>query len=340
MHSSLFEKINELKNITTISKHEQLVNGIINSIEAKILKKDDQLPSINKMVSELGYARKTIVKAYEDLKSRGIVESKSLKGYFISSTETKTVLKVALLLFAFHSFQEVFYNTFRKELGEKFHIDVFFHHNNMDVFKNIISTIKNRYGIYVIAPIPEQEISILLKQTFSSEKLLIIDRDIVMPEDYSRITQEFEEATYNQLTELLPAIRKFKKFILFFQENTDYPIGILNAFNKFIKDFEIDGKVEREYKQHSVKRGSLYFFISDTYLWEVLRDCRNGEYLIGKDIGILAHNDNPVKEIIFGGITTISTDFKLMAKASAVYVKNGVKTLKIIPSEIRRRNSL
>ncbi len=339
MNSALFEKINELKEITTISKHEQLVNGIINSIDAGILKKDDQLPSINKMVGELGYARKTIVKAYEDLKSRGLVESKNLKGYFILSTETKMILKVALFLFSFHSFQEDFYNTFRKELGKKFHIDVFFHHNNLNVFKNILSTIHNKYGKYVIAPIPTGDITKLLK-TFSSEKLLIVDRYIPMPKEYSFIAQEFEQTTYRQLVELLSSIKKFDKFILFFQDNTDYPIGILNAFNKFTNDYKIDGKIEKEYKQGELKKGTLYFFISDTYLWEVLRDCRNREYLVGKDIGILAHNDNAVKEIIFGGITTISTDFKLMAKASATYVKNGERIQEILPSKIQRRNSL
>ena len=36
------------------------------------------------------------------------------------------------------------------------------------------------------------------------------------------------------------------------------------------------------------------------YLWEVLRDCGNFNYEIGKDIGILSHNDYLIKEIVFG----------------------------------------
>lgn len=122
---SLLNKIRQLQGVNSLSKHEQLVHGVIEAIDSGVLSVGDKLPSINEMVSDLGYARKTIVKAYEELKGRGLVESKKLKGYFIISDETKVTLKIALLLFAFHRFQEEFYNTFRKEMGNRFHIDVF-----------------------------------------------------------------------------------------------------------------------------------------------------------------------------------------------------------------------
>ncbi|NMH89032.1 GntR family transcriptional regulator [Flavivirga algicola] len=337
--SILFENINKQKEIVTFTKHEQIVNAILNAIESKALKRGDRLPSINKMVAEIGFARKTIVKAYEDLKGRGIVESKNFKGYYIADVNTNTKLRVALLLFAFHSFQEDFYNTFRKELGKKYIINVFFHHNNIDVFKDILTRISGRYGMYVVAPIQTKEAGLLLKN-IPSEKLLVIDRHIPLPGDYSYIAQEFEDATYNQLKKLLPEIKKYKKFILFFKEDTDNPLGVFNAFNKFIQEFNIKAKVEREYKKGSVAKNNLYFFISDNYLWEILRDSKLKNYIIGEDIGVLAHNDNAVKEIIFGGITTISTDFKKMALESANFIKFREPTRKIMPSELIHRNSL
>ncbi len=337
--SILFENINKQKEIVTLTKHEQIVNAILNALESKELKKGDRLPSINKMVAEIGFARKTIVKAYEDLKGRGIVESKNFKGYYIADVNTNTKLRVALLLFAFHSFQEDFYNTFRKELGKKYIINVFFHHNNIDVFKDILTRISGRYGMYVVAPIQIPEVGQLLKN-IPSEKLLVIDRHIPLPNDYSYITQEFEYSTYNQLKKLLPEIKKYKKFILFFKEDSDNPIGVLKAFNKFVQEYNIDAKVEKEYKSESITKNTLYFFISDIHLWEILKDSKLKSYTIGKDVGVLAHNDNAIKEIIFGGITTISTDFKKMALESAGYIKFREPTRKIIPSELIHRNSL
>ncbi|MDT0622321.1 GntR family transcriptional regulator [Croceitalea vernalis] len=336
---TLFDKINDLAEINTLSKHEQLVEGIIQAIDEKVLNIGDKLPSINQMVAELGFARKTIVKAYEDLKDRGLVESKKLKGYFIISNETKVVSKVALLMFSFQRFQEDFYNSFRKELGKKYQIDVFFHHSNVTIFTSIFHNIQGKYGMYVIAPIPNQSLRPLI-ELIASSKLLIIDRFIKLDPTYSYISQEFEESTYTKLIELLPKIKLYKKFVLFFRNDADYPLGILNAFNRFCTDYNITGSVVEKYKNGSVKKGRLYFFVSDTYLWDVLKDVRNSEYKVGKDIGILSHNDHVVKEMIFGGITTISTDFKEMAKKAATHIKDRGNIKVIMPSALIKRNSL
>lgn len=336
---SLIKKIRKLKKRHHLLKHEQLVQGVIEAIDEGILQRGDQLPSINNMVSELGYARKTIVKAYEELKDRGLVESKKLKGYFIISEETKVTLRIALLLFAFQRFQEEFYNTFRKELGKEFQIDVFFHHNNPSVFETIFSNVRGKYGKYVIAPIQRPEITELLKD-IPPEKLLIVDRYLPLGEEYSYISQEFEESTYRRLIELLPEIRKYKRFILLFDEASDAPLEIRNAFDKFVADYELEGEVIQKYNQGSIKRGNLYFFVNDTYIWDTLKDCRNNEYIVGKDVGILSHDDHVVKEIVFGGITTISTNFKHMAKMAADHLKNGEKTQIIMPMALMKRNSL
>lgn len=336
---SLIDKIKSLGDINTLSKHEQLVQGIIESIDAEILVVGDQLPSINQMVADVGFARKTIVKAYEELKHRGLVESKRLKGYYIISQETKVTLKVALLMFSFKRFQEEFYNTFRKELGKRYQIDVFFHHHNPVVFETIVNNVIGKYGMYVIAPIPDESIRPLLCR-IDSKKLLIIDRYLPMPSDYSFIAQEFENSTYAKLLELLPLIRKYKEFILYLPHAKDHPIDTVKGFERFIADHNIMGKVKLNYKDGTVKKGRLYFFINDMFLWEVLRDCRSNEYVVGKDVGILSHNDHLVKEIVFGGITTISCDFKDMARKAAKYVKNYELTQEIVPLSLMKRNSL
>ncbi|WP_299260365.1 GntR family transcriptional regulator [uncultured Aquimarina sp.] len=337
--SSLLQKIYDLQDINTLSKHEQIVNGIINAIDSGVLKVGDKLPSINEMVASVGYARKTFVKAYTELKERGLVESKNLKGYYIISEETNVKLKVALILFAFHSFQEDFYNTFRKELGEKYHIDIFFHHNNLTLLKTIIDNISRKYGMYVIAPIQEKEVSSMMKQ-IPSDRLLIVDRYLKMSKDYSYISQEFEEVTYQKLVELTTYIKKYNRFVLFFKKNSDFPPEILNAFNRYISDYDINGEVVDSYEPNTLTKSTAYFSISDTQLWKVLKDARKMEYRIGSDIGILAHDDNIVKEIAFGGITTISTDFTQMAKKAAHFVKEGKPIQEIVPTYLRQRNSL
>src|ERR1700761_2801179 len=134
----VYQQIRELENIQGLSKHEQFVQGFINAINDKLLSKGDMLPSVNSLIHELGFARETIAKGYKELMSRGIVESKNRIGFYVANEDTKQTLKLALVIFAFDSFQELFYKTFSNRVGKNVHIDLFFHHNNIDVFENII----------------------------------------------------------------------------------------------------------------------------------------------------------------------------------------------------------
>ncbi|MDO1513135.1 GntR family transcriptional regulator [Maribacter confluentis] len=333
-------KILKLKQNKNLSKHEQLVQGVIEAIEEGKLAIGDQLPSINNMVDEIGYARKTIFKAYEELKDRGLIESRQLKGYFVISQETNITKRMALLLFAFQSYQEEFYKTFRKEMGKRFQIDVFFHHNNLTIFETILSNIKGKYGMYVIAPIQDPKVVPLL-QTIEPKKLLLVDRYLDLGTPFSYISQEFEQVIYSSLVQLLPEIKKYNKVILYFNEESDYsPISIRNAFERFLENYGIKGSVKNNYSFGTATKGNLYFILGDTILWHVLRDCVRKKYKIGEDIGILSQNDNVAKEIVFGGITTISTDFKEMAKKAARHIKNDNLTQCIMPSTLIKRNSL
>ncbi len=336
----LLDRILDLQNSHLLSKHEILVQSVVDAIGDNEFQVGDKLPSINIMVRDVGYARKTIVKAYEELKDRGLVESKNKQGYFVISQETGVVLRVALLLFAFQSFQEDFYNTLREELGKKFQVDVFFHHNNISIFETMITNIKGKYGMYVIAPIQDDAVKPML-QTIAPNKLILVDRYLDLGPEYSFIAQEFENATYSTLVKLLPDIKKYKSMVLFFNSKTDYsPIGIRSAYERFLKDHGIEGSIEENYISGTIKKDTLYFIKNDSILWTFLKDCNQGHCVLGKDLGILSYDDNVLKEIIMGGITTISTNFKEMAKIAAKYVVDGNEIRTIIPTNLIRRNSL
>lgn len=337
--STVIGKIQELEELAGLSKHEQLVKGIINAINDKILVQGSMLPSVNNMVKELGFASKTIVKAYSELKNRGLIESRNRLGYFVVNEATQQKVKVALLLFAFHSFQEVFYNAFREKLGENIQVDVFFHHNNIELFETIMGNIRGRYGMYVIAPIPHWTTKSILEK-IPREKLLLVDRYEELEGSFSHVTQEFEIATYMALKTLVSRIKSFEEIILFYKPNSDYPKEVFRAFNKFLEDFDVKGSVRTHYSPGSIQKGKVYFTIGDGDLWNLLKDAKKQQILIGKEIGILSNDDSPVKEIVCDGITTFSTDFEKMGVQAADFVLNRKKIQKTIPTVLIRRNSL
>ena len=334
----IFEEIKALK-IGALSKHEQLVQGVINSLDQRIIKRGDILPSVNHMSKELGFARETVVKGYKILIERGIIESKNRRGYYIANEDTNQHLKVALLLFAFDTFQETFYQSFRKHLGENIQLDVFFHHNNLEVFEHTVDRIRGKYGMYVIAPIPSLDVVPILG-TLPLNKFLMVDRFIQLNGDYPYIVQEFEKSSYAAFSSLVEPIKKFRKFVFFFKSSTSEPDEILRSFKKFIADYNINGEILDYYEPGSIEKGNVYFTIHNLELWEMLKDSKNKALVLGKDIGILSHNDDDVKEIIFDGITTFSVDFSDMGRKAAHYVLSRVAVKEIMPNVLIRRNSL
>jgi DNA-binding transcriptional regulator YhcF (GntR family) len=336
---SIFEKIQELEDIPGYSKHEQFVHGIINAIDEKLLVRGDMLPSVNTMIQEVGFARETIMKAYRELKDRGIIEAKNRLGFFVANEDTEQTLKVAVVMFAFDTFQEVFYRNFREALGENVHLDVFFHHNNIEVFETMLNHIKGKYGMYVVAPIPHPKTNELL-QSIPTSKLLMFDRYEPIGEDINHITQEFEASSYRIFTELVDRLRDFDEFLFYYQPHSFIPIEILKAFKRFLKDYNIKGGVRKSSEPISVEKGKVYFIIDNIDLYQILKDCKAKNLKLGVDVGILSHNDEPMKEIIADGITTYGSDFAQMGTKSAQFVLNREKIQETMPMVLIRRNSL
>jgi len=335
----VYQEIRQLENIKGLSKHEQLVQGIINAINDKVLSRGDMLPSVNNLIKELGFARETIARSYKELTSRGIVESKNRVGFYVADEDTEKQLRLALVIFAFDSFQEVFYKTLRDKVGPCVHIDVFFHHNNIDVFESIIANVRGKYGMYVVAPIPHRKTADILL-TLPMPKFLMIDRFEPMPGDFSYVTQEFEKSSYKAFRDLAATIRQYKGMVYYYRPSSDTPIEILNAYKKFVKDHKIKSTIKTEYIPGTIEGGYVYFTINNAELWIMLKDCISKGLKLGRDVGILSHNDDIVKEIICDGITTYSTDFKLMAEKAAEFVLTREKIQEIIPTVLIRRKSL
>jgi DNA-binding LacI/PurR family transcriptional regulator len=72
----------------------------------------------------------------------------------------------------------------------------------------------------------------------------------------------------------------------------------------------------------------------------VVRACLQFNLTPGTDIGIIAYNDTPMKEIAANGITTISVDFSEMGKKAADFAVKGEKIQEILPTSLFIRNSL
>ncbi len=333
----IFHEIKKLADIPSYSKHDRFVQGIINAINDKIVGQDEMLPSVNRLIRELGFSRETIIKGYRDLISRGIVESKNRLGYFVGNGDTGQMLKVALLMYNLDTFEEQFYRNFRQELGPNIGLNTYFHHGDIEIFETILTQIKGRYGMYVIAPIPHLRTKELL-DTIPRNKLLLFDRYEPLEGEFNHITQEFEQSSYDVFSKLAPQINRFDEMVFYHSSNSLDPKEIVRSFKKFLKDFKINGRIINEYIPGTVEKGKVYFTLDNFALWQIMRDCKSQKLVPGKDIGILSSNDEPAKEII--GITTFSADFSEMGKIAGQVVVNNRKIQMTVPTHLFERKTL
>ena len=83
------KKVLNIKSNVQTPKYQQIVDEIIERIQQGVLKRGDQLPTINEITGQLNVARMTVIRAYEELRERGIIAPQHGKGYFITSTDVQ-----------------------------------------------------------------------------------------------------------------------------------------------------------------------------------------------------------------------------------------------------------
>jgi DNA-binding transcriptional regulator YhcF (GntR family) len=317
------------------TKIQQLVHSITEAISNGKLKVGEALPSVNQLSIESGFSRDTVFKAYRILKKRSIIESAPQKGYYVSSES----FKVFMLLDDFSAFKEQLYNSFRQNLPESYSVDLWFHHYNPEVFHQLIQNSLGRYSLYVVMNIDNKSIDPILSK-IDTNKLLILDMGNP-GNNLNYLLQDFNTAVVSCLTQGLPAIQKYNEFILIYSEKkTPHPIETVDAFRRFCKSNKIKHKVSDKFDEKQLKSGQLFFVIKDNELVEIIKAGLKQGFQLGKDFGVISYNDTPMKEIVEGGITVISTDFRKMGELAAEFVKNKQKLQEILPTSLVLRNSL
>ncbi len=336
MYTALFELIKTEINKANSVKSESIVNAISEAIERKVIERDSRLPSVNESVKGLSVARTTVVKAYKELINRGVIKSKPRYGYFVISEDTKRKVKVMLLLHSLNPFQEQLYNAFEESVGDFASVEVYFHHCNIEVFKNLILDKQNQYGLFVITPYTHPEMAAIISQ-IPSEKILIIDQ-LAGLQGYSYICQNFYEKVLEVLPILNDKLKKYKQGCLIFPDSIEFPLELKKAFTEYATSQNFPWQVQASYKK--IEKESVYIVFTEKDLVGVVKEAKKTGWELGKDIGLISYNDTSVKEIIADGVTVISTDFQSIGFEAGNFVKSRISTKTIIPTKVILRNSL
>jgi DNA-binding transcriptional regulator YhcF (GntR family) len=321
------------------SKHDQLVHGITHAISNKSIRTGQSLPSISTFMKELSLSRMTVIKALNELKNRGIIESKRRVGYFVKSENVEQQLKVMLLLTAFNPYQEALYNALTSELdGHNISVDLFFHHGNPTVFSYILKDNLEKYGLYLITPLEHHETLDLMNQ-IPDDKLLQITRPTQKLANHY-IIQDFYSEVINALESVKYRFTKYKKFILVYPTTCYHPPQIVKAFRHFCTYNNMKHSVVSKPDINANSKHHAYFIIDDGHLIQAIKDAEHFGFILGNDFGVLSYNDTPMKEMIRQGITVISTDFVRMGRLAGQFIITKKPVNEVIKTNIILRNSL
>lgn len=317
------------------TKLQQLVYSITEAISNGNLKTGDVLPSVNQLSSESGFSRDTVFKAYRILKKQGVIEATPQKGYFVASDKPH----IFILLDDFSAFKEQLYNAFRDNLPASYSVDLWFHHYNQANFKQLIQNSQGRYSMYLVMNIDNKGIDPTLKK-IDPKKLLLLDMGKPGKTD-NYLLQDFDLAVEECLTEGWPALQRYNEFILIYSPaKTPHPADTVAAFRKFSKSRKMKHKVVEKFSADEMKPGQAYLAIKDSDLVEIIKTATLKGLRLGSEIGVVSYNDTPMKEIVDGGITVISTDFKKMGALAAEFVKNRQPLSEVLPTRLILRNTL
>lgn len=296
-------------------KYKQIIDSVYNGIEAKNLKKGDKVPSINQICSDYGLSRDTVMLAFNSLKEKGILHSQPGKGYYINSIEISNTEKVFVLFDELNAFKEDLYNALMERLKGKANVEVFFHHFNYKVYKNLIAESVGNYTSYVIMPATFDNTGSLISK-IPKEKVFILDRYKPDLEKYSVVYQNFELDFYDALVEGLPLLKKYRK-LFFVNPGGKEPVERNNGFERFCNEYNFKYEVVKSLIGIKPSIYEAYFLISDDDLVKLVKIAKYYKMKLGKKFGIVSFNDTKLKEVVSGGITTISTDFNEMGETLA-----------------------
>lgn len=328
----------KIKDSSGTPKYKQVLASVEKAIMDGTLKKGDKLPSLNNLKTKHSLSRDTILTAFNELKTRGIIQSIVGKGYYVMSEDVNVQQKVFLLFDEFNSFKEDLYNSFLTGMGENVQVDIFFHHFNYDVFNKLISDNVGDYSYYVIMPANLNGTEKMIER-LPKNKVYILDQTHQELSQYPSVHQNFREDIYQGLLEGISLIKNYQKIILLFSEKKE-PKGILDGFKLFCSSENIENEIIDTFENRELSKGDVYIIPDDKNLIKVIKKIKEANLNIAKDIGVISYNDTLLKEIVADGITTISTNFNFMGKRLAQMILDNEFAQIENPNKLILRNSL
>jgi DNA-binding LacI/PurR family transcriptional regulator len=328
-----------------ITLQQRIVTQLQQAVEKQLYAVGQQIPSITETMQEYGVSRVTVLQAYRQMQSRGIITSAPGKGFFVATSNIHTRHRVLVLFDELTPYKKVLYDAMQQALGQQGQLDIFFHHFNPRVFESVLREGIGSYTAYVVIPFEYDGLSPML--SFIPEgKLFLLDQGSKkIRKQYPSVCQDFNAGIEQPLRQSLPLLNKYERLYLLYGEPAHEALAYINAdrlkgFTAFARTAPLSCKAICNNRPLQLHKGDVYLVLNDEDLVKLVEAVQERRMRVGVDVGIISYNDTPLKRIIAGGLTTISTDFYAMGeKVIDMIITKNHESL-INAAKLIQRNSL
>ncbi|NQD70433.1 GntR family transcriptional regulator [Sphingobacterium shayense] len=323
----------KISDFSATPKYIQLAEAIVEAIKGKIIKIGDPLPSINDLSYQLQIARDTVEKGYRKLRNEEIIASSPGKGYFVSS-EQSFDLRIVVFLNKLSAHKKIVYDALAAELGAKASIDLFVYNSDINYLRTLIQGLSRNYDNYVVFPYFKEgrDKAVDVLKLIPKDKLLLLGHEIEgLKGEFAVVYENCEKDIYQALSSIREPLSKYERIKLVFPNHSDYPKSIIKGFYKFCQDFAFEHMLVDSLRRENIKAGTCYLNLVEDDLVYLLDKVSNKGLEIGRQVGVISYNETPLKKFILNGITTVSTDFKLMGEFAAAAILNNLKMRLEVP---------
>ena len=305
--------------------YKQLLHQFENAIRSGTLSSGELLPSMNDLSAAMGISKETVKKTYGLLREKGLLVPKQGKGFYVNDLSEDSRPHVLVLFDKLSIYKQILYNSFAERLGDQAELTILTHNQNLDLFEYYLDTYLDQFDWYVITPhFPldgaSQERAVRLISRIPNPQLIMLDRlQPGYPGNFGAVYQDFENDIYYGLTQGLdrrPETSVLKVITL--------PKSLYGScIRKGIERFCAEHSVPVEYLTgvpEQVSKGETYLILNsqlDSGLVGLARRIQEQGLRIGTDVRIISYNEFDMNELVLGGLTTVSTDFKQMGQLAA-----------------------
>lgn len=305
--------------------YKQLVALVERAYHDGTLSAGELLPSMNDLADSSGISRETVKKAYKILTDKGVILPKQGKGFYVADVNSVAKPRVLVIFDKFSVYKQIMFNSFSGRLGDNAEITIVNHNQSVELLQFYLDNYLDNFDYYVVTPhFPldglSQEKATKQLARIPNRKLIMLDR--LQPGfagNFGAVYQDFENDIYYGLSEGWTGSNTHSRLRVITLPSSLYG----KCIRKGVEHFAAANGIEAEFlttAPESISKGDVFLVLNsqlDAGLVALAQNTLKAGLQIGKDVKIISYNEYDMNELVLGGLTTVSTDFRLMGELAA-----------------------